>query len=482
MSAAGDCCYGATAGGTITELIAVGAADKYLTSDPTITFWRFRYSKYTNFAMESIEQPFTSTVAFGSDVQVTLNRTGDLVFYQYVVIDLPGIRAVSGGDSTCGVSSTNFPCFSNDNSPMGACDPCGDESPEDRGCCNSNSAQESPVDDFLGSEDLCTGLAGPWAHYTNAIGQFLIRRACLVIGGQVIDTLYNDFMFMWEELAGKVGARLTEMIGKRYTRVQLIADSFYDRRLWVPLPFSYTQTSGNALPLVSLQFHGVQISVCFEQLQRCVIQSDCSALVLKTRDCTPLVAQDLSARLESTYIYLDIQERDRFAVGAFEQLVTQVQMYVTNTRIDTVRLQLNFNHPVIELIWAVRRKCQEAKNNHFNYAGKWNLDPVNHVSLRFNNLPRFSGKSGKYFRLVQPYQHHSLKPDAYIYCYSFALNPEDAQPSGSVNMSRIDNCELLLDLQPELFDSDGEVTVMVFGRNWNIFRYRQGLGGLAYTN
>lgn len=287
---------------------------------------------------------------------------------------------------------------------------------------------------------------------------------------------------MWEELAGKVGARLTEMIGKRYTRVQLIADSFYDRRLWVPLPFSYTQTSGNALPLVSLQFHGVQISVCFEQLQRCVIQSDCNALVLKTRDCTPLVAQDLSARLDTTYIYLDIQERDRFAVGAFEQLITQVQMYVTNTRIDTVRLQLNFNHPVIELIWAVRRKCQEAKNNHFNYAGKFNLDPINHVSLRFNNLPRFSGKTGKYFRLVQPYQHHSLTPDAYIYCYSFALNPEDAQPSGSVNMSRIDNCELLLDLQPELFQGDGEVTVMVFGRNWNIFRYREGLGGLAYTN
>lgn len=486
MSAAGDCCYGATSGGTLTELIAVGALDKYLTSDPTITFWRFRYAKHSNFAMESIEQPFTSTVAFGSDVQATLNRTGDLIFYQYVVIDLPGIRAVVPDNSTsvCGIGSSNFPCApSSQDGPLSHCDPCGDGVPVEKVCCNQPPPEEDIDTEFLGDDVLCTGIPGPWAHYTNAIGQFLIRRACLVIGGQVIDTLHNDYMFMWEELAGKVGARLTEMIGKRYTRVQLIADSYHDRRLWVPLPFSYTQTSGNALPLVSLQFHGVQISVAFEQLQRCVVQSSCDALVLKARDCTPLTNQDLSARLDTTYVYLDITERDRFAVGAFEQLITQVQAYITNVRIDTVRLQLNFNHPVIELIWAVRRRCQELQNNHFNYSGKYNLDPVKYVSLRFNNLPRFSGKDGKYFRLVQTYQHHSLIPDAYVYCYSFALNPEDAQPSGSVNLSRIDNVELLLDLQKELFQNDpnAEVTVMVFGRNWNVFRYREGLGGLAFT-
>lgn len=486
MAAAGESCLGATAGGTLTELIAIGAADKYLTSDPSITFWRFRYNKHTNFAMESIEQPFTSTVQYGADVQVTLNRTGDLIFYQYVVIDLPGIRAVQNTNSVCGIGTANFPCYFNsdiEDQENRVCDPCLDGPAPDNspGCCQSASSPDDDSD-FFGSDDLCTGVSGPWAHYTNAIGQFLIRRACLVIGGQVIDTLYNDYMFMWEELAGKVGARLTEMVGKRYTRLQLIADSFYDRRLWVPLPFSYTQTSGNALPLVSLQFHGVQISVNFEQLQRCVVQSHCDALVLKTRDCTPLSTYDLQARLDTTYVYLDIQERDRFAAGAFEQLITQVQSFYTNVRTNTVRMQLNFNHPTIELIWAVRRRCMEANNNHFNYSGKWNRDPVQYVSLRFNNLPRFAGRQGTYFRLVQPYQHHSLIPDGYIYVFSFALNPEDPQPSGSVNLSRIDNCELLLDLQPELFDNDGEVSVIVFGRNWNVFRYRQGLGGLAFTN
>ncbi len=161
-------------------------------------------------------------------------------------------------------------------------------------------------------------------------------------------------------------------------------------------------------------------------------------------------------------------------------MITQVQCYNICVKTSQVRLQLNFNHPTIELIWAVRRQCQDQANNHFNYSGKFGRDPVKAVSLRFNNLPRFSGKEGRYFRLVQPYQHHSLIPDAFIYVYSFAINPEDPQPSGSVNLSRIDNTELLLDLQDELCDEN--TCIIVFGRNWNIFRYREGLGGLAFSN
>jgi hypothetical protein len=143
-------------------------------------------------------------------------------------------------------------------------------------------------------------------------------------------------------------------------------------------------------------------------------------------------------------------------------------------------MNLNFNHAMIELIWAVRRQKSEACNQHFNYAGKFGLDPIKFVHLRLNNLPRFTAKEGRYFRLVQPYQHHSLIPRSYIYCYSFALHPEKAQPSGSANFSRIDNVELVLDLQDQL--SDETVTIIVFGRNWNVFRYREGLGGLAFAN
>lgn len=476
MSSYGSTCVGATAGGALTELIALGGADRYLTMNASITYWRFRYNKYTNFALEAISQPFSSSVGFGADVQVTLNRTGDLIYYQYVIIDLPGIKAVIPNPGVCGIGSNTFPSAN-------ACDPCNDGPPPESTCCASpaSSVQEEDLDYFtFDSYDTCTGLKAPWAHWVNAIGQYVVKRACLVIGGQVIDTLFNDFLFFWEELSGRPGARLTEMVGKRFTRAQLVADSQEDRRLYVPLPFFYTQTSGNALPLVSLQFHGVQIHVCFEDLARCVQVSGNNVLVVKARDCQPLSPTDLHAMIDTTYVYLDIAERDRFAVGSFEQLICQLQQYYCCTKSCQVRMQLNFNHPVIELIWGVRRLCQDRVNNHFNYSGKWGKDPVRSVHLKFNNLARFSGREGRYFRLVQPYQHHTNIPDAFVYNYCFALHPEDAQPSGSVNFSRIDNVELILELQDQLMDE--EVQVVCFARNLNIFRYREGLGGLAFAN
>lgn len=474
-------CSGSSSGGALSQLVGLGSADAYLSLNPTITFWRFRYNKHTNFAMEAIEQPFQSQVAFGSDCQVTLNRTGDLIYYMYVVIDLPAIKAVVPTNGVCGIGSIQFPCDS-------ACDPAGDGVPETtcRDCCSSSSAQ---VDDFnldndvFDSFDTCTGLPTPWAHWTNAIGQFLIQRACLVIGGQVVSVLYSDFLFQWEELAGKPGKRLTEMIGKRFTRAQLVADSQEDRRLYVPLPFWFTKTPGNALPLVSMQFHGVQVHVMFADLRHCIQVSECGAIVLKCGSCQPINQNDLSARLLTTYVYLDIHERDRFATGSFEQLIDQVQYFNIVTRQPQVRMDINFNHPIIEFLWAVKRKKQMQANNHFNYSGKWGRDPVKYVSLSLNNLARFSTKEGRYFRLVEPYQAHTLIPESFTYCYSFALFPEEPQPSGSMNASRIDSVQLTLEFQDALMtDGDEDLQVVVFGRNWNVLRVREGLAGTAFAN
>jgi hypothetical protein len=302
----------------------------------------------------------------------------------------------------------------------------------------------------------------------------------------VIDTLYNDYLFMWEELSGKPGKRLTEMIGKRDDREQLIADSAVARRLYVPLPFWFTYHSGNSLPLTSLQFHGVQIHIEFSALKECVQVSDPGVVVLKVADCQQLNANDLAARIDTTYVYLDIEERDRFATGSFEQLIFQTQQYQLATNNCQVRMPLTFNHPVIELIWAVRRSCQASMNNWFNYSGKWGQDPINYVHLRLNNLPRFSGREARYFRLVQPYQHHTNIPETFVYCFSFALHPEAHQPSGSCNFSRIDSVELVFDMQEELSQSatgrPEQVSILVFGRSFNVMRYREGLAGLAFSN
>ena len=310
----------ASLGGALTQLIALGAADKYLTQNASITFWRFRYNKYTNFACEAIEQPFNSQVMFGSDTQLTFNRTGDLIFWTYVVIDLFGIEACNDGGPRCGAGQLYTQPFPGLSSGANGtyCDPCRDHDTSD-----SDDENGCKYPDDIGRD------GEPWCHYTNAIGHYLIRRASLVIGGQVIDNLYSDYLVFWEEHSGRPGKRLREMIGKEQSLAHLIDDSSHNRRLYVPLPFWFTQTSGNALPVVSLQFHGIQLHVCFADLQSCV-QTSCTlskpnpVLVLKKNNRNPLVEQDLRALIETTYVYLDIDERDRFATGSFEQLITQV--------------------------------------------------------------------------------------------------------------------------------------------------------------
>jgi hypothetical protein len=285
---------------------------------------------------------------------------------------------------------------------------------------------------------------------------------------------------MWEELTGKSGKRLCEMTGKRFHRTALVCDSRQSRLLWCPLPFWFTMHSGQALSLASLQFHGVQISIEFERLENCVVVSNSAVEVINCETGCCLTSNDLNAHLETTYVFLDTVERDRFATTHFEVLIVQHQIFCSAQQSASIRTQLNFNHPVIELIWGIRRRCQEFSNNWFNFAGIDNRDPLHSAALFLNNQSRFGGKPAAFFRLVQPYQHHTNIPDTYVYCYSFALHPEDPSPSGSCNFSRIDHVELQLNLQEGL--ANEPTTLIIFARNWNILRFREGLAGVGFAN
>jgi len=480
----GGCSSGAsgtTSGGTLSQLIALGAADTHLTANPCVTFWRLRIQKCTNFAMESIMQTYTGTAAWGSEVQITLNRTGDLVYWMYVLIDIPAIAALqcpSGGNINVGSRCpprSQFPYAD-------VCNPCDD--PKQEGICSPygdplSDDDDDEDDEFFDDIDDCSGLRKPYANWVNEIGFAALQRVAFSIGGQVIDCLYSHYLHMWEELSGKPGKRLLEMIGKRFTRAHLVEDSQRDRRLYVPLPFYFTRHSGNALPLVSLQFHSLQVHVTFAPLSSLVQVSDCDVLVVKCADGQPLGNNDMYSVLDTTYVYLDMEERDRFAVGSFQQLITQVQQFSTTCNSATIRATLNFNHPTLELIWAVQRQCQADANNTFDYWGAWGHDPITRAGLRINNLPRFD-REATYFRLVQPYQAHTNIPQGAIYVYSFALHPEDCQPSGSLNFSRIDNVEFSVDLQPAIATTN--TALIVFARSFNILRFKEGLGGLLYSN
>ena len=112
----------------------------------------------------------------------------------------------------------------------------------------------------------------------------------------------------------------------------------------------------------------------------------------------------------------------------------------------------------------------------------WGDNPVVTAKLQLNGQDRFSEREGSYFDVVQPYQHHTRNPDAGINCYSFALRPEEHQPSGSCNFSRIDNAVLQLVLSSGSVMGTATAKVRVYAKNYNVLRVMSGMAGVAYSN
>ena len=112
----------------------------------------------------------------------------------------------------------------------------------------------------------------------------------------------------------------------------------------------------------------------------------------------------------------------------------------------------------------------------------WGQNPVVTCKLQLNGQDRFSEREGTYFDLVQPFQHHTRSPDTGINVYSFALRPEEHQPSGTCNFSRIDNATLQLVLSANTVGNDNTAKVRVYTVNYNVLRIMSGMGGLAYSN
>ncbi len=296
------------------------------------------------------------------------------------------------------------------------------------------------------------------------LGQALIKYAEVEIGGQRIDKHYGDWMHIWNELSQEAGKKAGYGL---MTGAALGAES-PETDLYIPLEFWFCRNPGLALPLIALQYHEVKINIEFRALSEIV---------------TSGVSASLSAAsLYVDYIYLDTDERRRFAQVSHEYLIEQVQ-FTGDESVSSIsnKIKLNFNHPCKELVWVVQRDAAVAATNRFDYTDTDSVNPVLIAKLQLNGHDRFSERMGRYFNLVQPYQHHTNVPKAGINVYSFGLKPEEHQPSGTCNMSRIDNATLQLTLTSETF-TDGDAKVRVYATNYNVLRIMSGMGGLAYSN
>jgi hypothetical protein len=289
------------------------------------------------------------------------------------------------------------------------------------------------------------------------------------IGGQVIDKQYGEWMALWCDLTHTYDQALLLK-----TMVDTVAATGLER-LHVPLQFWFCRNPGLALPLIALQYHEVKINVQFTQLSAMTVQPG-SVNGSYINNCT----------VWCDYIFLDTDERRRFAQVSHEYLIEQVQFsnaLTINTSATTTQHELRFNHPVKELVWVV-----DGSANFSDFTGY--IDTADAL-LQLNGQDRFKRRSGDYFRKVQRYEHHTgagravSAMDAGVlsatHIYSFGLKPEEHQPSGTCNFSRIDNAVLNLSFASGAIALAGTV-LKVYAVNYNVLRIMSGMGGLAYSN
>lgn len=310
--------------------------------------------------------------------------------------------------------------------------------------------------------------------WTDYVGLALIKNVEIEIGGQKIDKQYGDWMYIWNELSLPTGKRdgYKKMVGGNTWSAASAATTLY-----IPLEFWFCRNPGLALPLIALQYHEVKVNLEFRALaELSAVGGTISGETLE------------NASLWVDYIFLDTDERRRFAQLSHEYLIEQLQFTgdesVTSSATSS-KVKITFNHPVKELVWVVQRDAvvTSSSNDWFNYSDNdLEVNGANlctSAKLQLNGHDRFAERAGNYFNLVQPYQHHENIPtNVGINVYSFALKPEEHQPSGTLNMSRIDTAVLNLGHSA----LSGTAKIRVYALSYNVLRIMSGMGGLAYSN
>jgi len=581
-------------GGGLMQLVAYGAQDVYLTGNPQITFWKVTYRRYTNFAMESIEQTFNGQADFGRRVTCTISRNGDLAYRTYLQVTLPEINQQM--------------------LPAGV----------GQNLASNVLGSSSPGADNKGLE------YGVFARWLDFPGEQMVSMVEVEIGGQRIDRQYGDWMHIWNQLTltAEQQRGYYKMVGNT-TQLTFITDPSFaavdgpcattaptqvcaprnalpETTLYVPFQFWYCRNPGLALPLIALQYHEIKINLDLRPIDECLwavssLHNVCDNAKTPTKVATAYQQSLVAASFYVDYVFLDTDERRRMAQNPHEYLIEQLQFTGDESvGSSSNKIKLNFNHPCKELIWVVQPDqnvdycasliCgttlfQVLGAQPFNYtdaidvlpngvhafagpgsvegpnafittagifdqagatdavtfpgweydepnfdhvplgsasAGQyfvpanpasaranggsvdfqsavsdagtfvltetsldmhcWGENPVVTAKLQLNGQDRFSEREGTYFDLVQPYQHHTRSPDTGINVYSFALRPEEHQPSGTCNFSRIDNATLQLVLSNATVGGTNTAKVRVYATNYNVLRIMSGMGGLAYSN
>ncbi len=532
--------------GALMQLVAYGAQDVFLTGTPEITFWKVSYRRHTNFAMESIEQTFSGQADFGRRVTCTISRNGDLCYRTYLQVTLPEINQsmsnpvnsvyarwldfigeqliaqveveIGGqridrqyGDwmhiwnqltmtseqlrgywkligNTTALTYITDPTFANISGP------CSSAGGPAQVCAPRNALPETTLYIpllfwFCRNPGLALPLIALQYHEVKInidfrpIGECLwaVTNMSAASGSQAVSaayqqslvaaSLYIDYIFLDTDERRKMAQNPHEYLIEQ-------------------LQFTGDESVGSSSNKIKLNFN----HPCKELVW--VVQPDanvdyCSSLeggqtLFKTLGAQPFNYTDaIDALPNAIHAFGGPAETSGsnafISGGLFEDAGANDYTGENVGRWDTASYG-NF------------QPQGSAAGSFVSDAGTfvlaetaldmhcWGENPVVTAKLQLNGQDRFSEREGSYFDVVQPFQHHTRAPDTGINVYSFALRPEEHQPSGSCNFSRIDNATLQLVLSSNTVAGTATAKVRVYAVNYNVLRVMSGMAGVAYSN
>jgi len=478
--------------GTITQILAVGQMDQFLTGDPPlgpngeilelkITFFRAKTKRYTNFAIEIYETSIP-TAAFGGEVCVEVPRHADLMMMPVVHVVLPQIRPNNPLlDQMCSPNSQQYAShsFVEEGSTQPACGmgcACDEDVPDE-----IRELYDCDADPAASDYQLCCGELLPprWVTWIQGAGAAILQRVQLFISGQCVDYYQGESIYAWEEVCGKPGKDLYQCLSIKKSLHELILQSAIGAtELYIPLMFFMSEPS-LALPLCSLQFAQVDIKMSIAPRCAMVARSDNAVCPIVNDHGGFLGNGDIRMSLIQHNIYLDLEERDIFAKTGFTMIIHQHQHHnVTIKNSTSIEFEVPFNHPVSAMVLTASRKYQRDVGNFFNFSGPAGKPILQLWTLNINNMLRFQQRES-YFRLIQPYFFGTKTTRAFVYLFSFGLSCSGVQSNGSLNFSRVDTCRMILDLAPRYGTETVYVAINV--RNYNLLKFCKGIAGVQFT-
>ena len=509
--------------GGLMQLVAYGAQDVYLTGNPQITFWKVTYRRHTNFAMESIEQTFNGQADFGRRVTCTISRNGDLAYRTYLQVTLPEINQElhSGPVYARWLDCPGEQLISQVEVEIG-----GQRIDRQYGDwmhiwnqLTLSKEQERGYYKMIGNTTQLTYVTDPnFADVDGPCSANGVRQVCAPRNALPETTLYVPLQFWYCRNPGLA----LPLIALQYHEVKINVDiRNMEECLWAMTSMDGTGSKVNDAYKQSLAAASLYVDYIFldtderrrmaqnpheyliEQLQFTgdesvgsssnkiklnlnhpvkelvwVVQPDanvdyCASLLPETGLSSLLGAQPFN--------YTDAFDALPNAVHAFGNTagISGSASFIDTTSgggFETDLLTSGSDNPAVSDAGTFVLS-ETALDMHC-----WGENPVVVAKLQLNGQDRFSEREGTYFDLVQPFQHHTRAPDTGVNVYSFALRPEEHQPSGTCNFSRIDNATLQLVLSNATVQGSNTAKVRLYAVNYNVLRIMSGMGGLAYSN